>query len=86
MPFLLRKLSGNKRAEESIRTIPFPNCATPLIVTPEIRFPFKPDVYPYNTRYGGRFHFRKHYYPVIGELQSDGEEFECAKFIDDLGK
>ena len=30
----------------------------------------------------GRFDFNKHYYPVIGDLKSEGEEFQCAQFID----
>jgi type III restriction enzyme len=45
---------------------------------------FKPEVCPCNTRYNGRYRFRKHYYPIVGELRDEGEEFECAKFIDNL--
>jgi type III restriction enzyme len=63
-----------------------PECATPLTVTPEVQFEFKPEGYPYNTRYNGRYRFRKHYYPVVGELRDEGEEFECAKFIDNLSE
>ncbi|MDA7967784.1 MAG: DEAD/DEAH box helicase family protein [Gammaproteobacteria bacterium] len=32
--------------------------------------------------YAGSFKFKKHYYPFIGGLKSDGEEFECARIID----
>jgi len=63
-----------------------PECATPLTVTPEVQFEFKPEGYPCNTRYNGRHRFRKHYYPVVGELRDEGEEFECAKFIDNLSE
>jgi type III restriction enzyme len=63
-----------------------PECATPLTVTPEVQFEFKPEVYPCNTRYNGRYRFRKHYYPVVGELRDEGEEFECGKFIDNLSE
>jgi type III restriction enzyme len=61
-----------------------PGCSTPLSVTTEVQFRFQPDVYPYNTRYDGRHRFKKHYYPVVGELRAEGEEFECATFIDNL--
>lgn len=42
-------------------------------------FSFHPDVYPANWYYRGGFKFKKHYYPVPGELKNDGEEFECAQ-------
>ncbi|MEI9475796.1 MAG: DEAD/DEAH box helicase family protein [Deltaproteobacteria bacterium] len=61
-----------------------PVCATPLSVNAEVQFRFQPDVYPCNTRYDGGHRFRKHYYPVVGELRAEGEEFECATFIDNL--
>jgi len=37
---------------------------------------------PAGSRYGGRYEFRKHYYPVIADLKSEGEEFACAQLID----
>ncbi len=30
------------------------------------------------------YKFRKHFHPLIGELESSGEEFECAKALDSL--
>jgi type III restriction enzyme len=65
-------------------TFLLPGCTTPLTVTPEVRFRFQPDAYPCNKRYDGGHRFRKHYYPVVGELRAEGEEFECAEFIDNL--
>lgn len=38
--------------------------------------------YPAHQHYRGSYRFRKHYYPVPGDLKSTGEEFECAKQID----
>jgi type III restriction enzyme len=67
-------------------TFLLPECATPLTVTHKVQFRFRPEVYPYNTRYDGRYSFRKHYYPAVGELKDEGEEFECAKFIDNLSE
>ena len=40
--------------------------------------------YPYNNRYTGHYQFQKHYYTDVGDLKSDGEEFQCAQFIDRL--
>ncbi len=61
-----------------------PGAATPLVVTPEVCFSFDPNAYPYNMLYRGGYHFTKHYYPHIGDLNDSGEEFECAQFIDRL--
>jgi type III restriction enzyme len=45
-------------------------------------FSFDPDNYPARWHYQGRYKFNRHYYPLIGELKSEGEEFECARAID----
>ena len=58
-----------------------PECATPIVVSPDHCFSFKPHGYPYNTRYTGAYQFQKHYYTDVGDLKSDGEEFKCAQFM-----
>ncbi len=45
-------------------------------------FEYDPKNYPANWYYTGSYNWRKHYYPVPGELKSEGEEFECAKALD----
>ena len=35
-----------------------------------------------NSLYANGYTFRKHYFPGVGELESQGEEFECAVFLD----
>lgn len=45
---------------------------------------FDPNRYDARNRYQGSFRFRKHYYSVIGDLKSQGDEFECAQAIDRL--
>jgi type III restriction enzyme len=47
-------------------------------------FTFDPVRYPYNRPYQGRYIFQKHYYPVVGDLRAEGEEFECARYIDTM--
>jgi type III restriction enzyme len=47
-------------------------------------FDFDPAIYPKRSDYQGSYRFRKHFYPVPGELEPKGEEFECAQSIDRL--
>ena len=61
-----------------------PECATPVVVSPDHCFSFEPHSYPYNTHYTGHYQFQKHYYEHVGDLKSDGEEHQCAQFIDTL--
>lgn len=57
-----------------------------VTVTPDICFSFADDPrkYVYSKTYRGRYEFKKHYYPEIGDLEAQGEEFECAQSIDQL--
>jgi type III restriction enzyme len=41
---------------------------------------FSPYKYPYTYRYEG-LPLPRHFYPVIGNLQSKGEEYNCARVI-----
>ena len=57
-----------------------------LTVSPDICFSFAADPrkYVYSKAYRGRYEFKKHYYPEIGDMEAQGEEFECAQFIDQM--
>jgi type III restriction enzyme len=48
----------------------------------DFTFRYRPDDYPLGWLYSGAWKFLKHYYPAPGELESTGEEFECAVEID----
>jgi type III restriction enzyme len=48
----------------------------------EFSYPTDPFQYPPRAPYNGRYIFSKNYYPLIGELDSEGEEFDCAQAID----
>lgn len=50
----------------------------------ERAFTFKPGLYPVATTYNGAHRFKKHYYPIIGDMKSQGEEFKCALAIESL--
>ena len=45
---------------------------------------FEPGRYPapVGSRYGGRYQFGKHYFPVLADLKDGGQEFQCAQLID----
>lgn len=43
----------------------------------------EPDHYAPNWLYDGPYRFRKHLYQFVGELPSEGEEFDCAVFLDE---
>ncbi|MDA8248061.1 MAG: hypothetical protein M0Z28_02690 [Rhodospirillales bacterium] len=50
-------------------------------------FDFTPTGYaPHWTYRGHPYQFRRHYYAVVGELDNQGEEYECAKALDMTGK
>ncbi len=55
-----------------------------LSVTPERQFTFDPHAYPYNYPYQGAYRFRKHYYKMVGDLKPEGEEFQCARLLDEM--
>lgn len=44
---------------------------------------FDEQSYAYNQPYRGTRTFNKHYFPIIGDLKPDGEEFRCAVFLDE---
>lgn len=75
------RLSARKKAYQAFLD---PASATPLEVNPQTCFTFKPHEYPYNIVYRGSYEFKKHFYGKIGNLDSTGEEFECAVFLDML--
>ncbi|MDA8141532.1 MAG: DEAD/DEAH box helicase family protein [Desulfobacteraceae bacterium] len=57
-----------------------------ICVSTDICFSFAADPkrYAYSLVYKGRYVFQKHYYPQIGDLKPQGEEFECAQYIDQM--
>jgi len=75
------RISARARA---FQTFLSPDCMTPLVVSPDTCFSYGPYDYPYHFRYNGPHPFPKHYYPVVGNLKNDGEEFECASFLDSM--
>ena len=61
-----------------LETMLFKEASAPVYVTAAATHRFDPNKYPYIRRYDG-LALPKHYYEVIGDLNS--EEYECAKAI-----
>jgi type III restriction enzyme len=81
-----RKIATHRAAAQTkiFKEFLSPKFATPLVVSKEAQFQFPPDAYPAGSLYKGGYRFKKHYFPVIGDLKPDGEEFDCAVFLDSL--
>ena len=47
-------------------------------------FAFEQRDYPTAWRYQGSYQFKNHFFGIVGELKSEGEEFDCAQLIDNL--
>ncbi len=53
-------------------------------VNAETRLTYDEDHYAPDWYYEGSYRFQKHLFRVIGELKSEGEEFECAVHLDQM--
>ena len=53
--------------------------------SPSYEFKFEAGMYPVpaHKRYTGKFHFSKHFYPVLADLEDGGEEWRCAMALDE---
>jgi type III restriction enzyme len=75
-----RHEARNKICQELL----FGENADQIVVSPEKCFTFRPDQYPRRYDCPSSDSFNKHYYPKVGELDSEGEQFLCAQFIDQM--
>lgn len=73
---MLRKEACQKVFEELL----FPEASSPVYVTPAATYRFDPNKYPYTFRYTG-LPLPNHYYEVIGNLENEGEQYDCARII-----
>ena len=51
-------------------------------VSRHLYFTFEENRYSPNTLCEAAYKFNKHYFPSVGDLPAEGEEFECAVFLD----
>ena len=82
------KIDQHRRtaAVQAFQRVLFSADAAEIEVSPEVCFEFTEDRYSPKNYYEGAYKFRKHFFlpPRIGELKSEGEEFDCAVFLDQL--
>jgi type III restriction enzyme len=87
--FELRKIVEEKVREcrrharaRAHQALLFGEDASAVVVSPDQCFAYVPEQYPARTICLRSDSFSKHYYPKVGELDSEGEEFLCALFLD----
>ena len=69
--------------EETAYKALFPADTETFQTSSDLAILFDEQTYAYNQPYRGARKFNKHYFPIIGDLKADGEEFKCAVFLDE---
>jgi type III restriction enzyme len=81
-------IDQHRRAEamKAYQRVLFSDEAEQIEVSSDICCIFSEDKYSPNWYYEGPYKFQKHFFPPprIGELKSEGEEHDCAVFLDQL--
>lgn len=70
----------NNAYEKGMQSMLFQS-GTAVRVTPDVAMAFRPDGYPAKSFYHGSKVFQRHFYPLIGAMDSE-EEIYCAQCID----
>ncbi len=80
------KIDGHRKAQhrKAYQALLFGDAPAAFEVSPENCLAYDEDKYPANWYYEGGYRFQKHLLRVIGELKDEGEEFECAVFLDQM--
>lgn len=60
----------------------FPQSGIEFETSADLALVFSEDRYSYGEPYRGGTTFKKHLFPIIGDMKSAGEEFECAVHIE----
>ncbi|MBN1488450.1 MAG: DEAD/DEAH box helicase family protein [Phycisphaerae bacterium] len=74
----------DEQAHQSYQRMLFQAGVAEIEVDPALCLSYSADRYSPNWYYEGTYRWRKHFFPLIGELQPQGEEFECALFLDQM--
>lgn len=80
------KIEEHRRAQakRAFDALLFGEPVNGIEVSPELCFSYEEERYSPNSYYDGPYAFRKHYFRRVGGLESEGEEFDCAVFLDSL--
>lgn len=71
-----------KAKAKAYQKVLFDEAIGPIRVGPEALFSFHPDLYPARSICSRSEVFRNHFYRQVGELHGEGEEYDCALFLD----
>ena len=74
----------NEQRKKSYQSLLFGPEPASIEVSSNIQITFEQDRYAPNWFYEPGYKFQKHLFPLIGELKSEGEEFECAVLLDTI--
>ncbi len=86
MHFTLESTVLREQRDELKYQALFADDARTFETSAEIAIVLDEQSYAYNQPYRGARKFNKHYFPIIGDLKPDGEEFRCAVFLDEHPK
>lgn len=78
------KIDQHRSAEyrKNYERLLFGTASDKIEVSRKFCFEFEGGRYAPNWYYQGNYHFARHYFPRVGELKSNGEEYKCAAFLD----
>jgi len=73
-----------KQSNKSYQQVLFSEDRADIVVSPEVTLNMSEDEYAPSWYYEGGYKFQKSYFSKIGELKSEGEEFQCTCLLDSL--
>lgn len=81
---LAAKIDQHRSAEyrKSYNRVLFGTASDKIQVSQKYCLEFEEGRYAPNWYYQGTYRFSRHYFPKVGELKSEGEEYQCAVFLD----
>lgn len=81
---LVRVIAKHRDARETIafEEALFPQSGLDFETNSAVELVFDESCYGYNQPYKGGTAFRKHLFRIVGDLETSGEEYECAVYIE----
>lgn len=70
------------REDEAFQKALFPQSGLTFETSADVALVFDESRYAYNQPYKGSTKFSKHLFRVVGDLESGGEEYECAVYLE----
>jgi len=71
----------NQHKNQAWQTL-FAEDASQFAFSADLNLVFDEQLYKYSQVYSGSRPFNKHYFDIVGDLKDEGEEYECACYLD----